>query len=603
MLIDKFRIDDPIKSFTLSAGGTGSPNIGVNKTTFKLSSGLVVKDKEYYSKTDESHLEQIMSYDDYNSSGTLQQYTASNGIPVALLWDNTNNYLKAKIENATFTQVSSYNGQAMTSDSKILSDNIKSMVPNAILSTYSYSPFVGMTSQTDPTGISTKYMYDLFGRLARITDFKGNIIKEYYYHFSNQPTTITNYYNSVRTQNFYKQNCAANSTPVAYPYTVPANTYSSNISQGDADSQALNDINVNGQNAANSNGICYFLDPNVTTLTFSVAGSTQPVAISSNASFAVTSSAVWITVSPESIIGSGTLNITCSSNSGVPRTGILTLHSTLGTGDITRTITINQNGTFYNSLISQVFTKQDCATGTTPGSYTYTVAANKYSSGISQADADAKAQNEINSNGQNAANTNCLCFYLNPATSSLSFSADNAQNLARTLMVIPTTSGESVAVSSNTTYSTSSMASWITITPSSLTGDGSVNISCATNTGIASSSTVKLQSTPATGNITKFISINQAASSSSGTFTANPTTLSFLFIDAAKTISVTCSTTWSVSGTTGGFITATKMNATTLSLKCSKNNGSDRTGTVTITDGTTQIIINVTQFSSAGPPQ
>lgn len=73
LLIDKFRIDEPIKTISLSAGGIGTPNIGVNKTTFKISSGLVVKDKEYYSKTDESNLEPVLSYDVYNSTGTLQQ--------------------------------------------------------------------------------------------------------------------------------------------------------------------------------------------------------------------------------------------------------------------------------------------------------------------------------------------------------------------------------------------------------------------------------------------------------------------------------------------------------------------------------------------------
>lgn len=62
-----------------------------------------------------------------------------------------------------------------------------------------------------------------------------------------------------------------------------------------------------------------------------------------------------------------------------------------------------------NSQKSQTFTRNNCGTGYTGGTYIYTVPAGKYSSMVSQADADNQAQAEINSNGQNEANTNGLC--------------------------------------------------------------------------------------------------------------------------------------------------------------------------------------------------
>ena len=64
---------------------------------------------------------------------------------------------------------------------------------------------------------------------------------------------------------------------------------------------------------------------------------------------------------------------------------------------------------FYNVERTQYVTRNNCSTGYTGSSVAYTVPAGKYSSAISQADADLKAQNEITVNGQNYANTNAVC--------------------------------------------------------------------------------------------------------------------------------------------------------------------------------------------------
>nr|WP_315421011.1 DUF5977 domain-containing protein [uncultured Pedobacter sp.] len=73
----------------------------------------------------------------------------------------------------------------------------------------------------------------------------------------------------------------------------------------------------------------------------------------------------------------------------------------------------NANGTciqkYYNSVLSTLFTKNNCTASTTPGQVYYIVPAQTYSSLISQADADNQAQNEVNANGQNYANANCIC--------------------------------------------------------------------------------------------------------------------------------------------------------------------------------------------------
>ena len=52
-----------------------------------------------------------------------------------------------------------------------------------MISTYTYSPLIGMTSQTDPNGVTTYYEYDSFGRLQYVKDDQGNILKMYDYHY------------------------------------------------------------------------------------------------------------------------------------------------------------------------------------------------------------------------------------------------------------------------------------------------------------------------------------------------------------------------------------------------------------------------------------
>jgi hypothetical protein len=78
---------------------------------------------------------------------------------------------------------------------------------------------------------------------------------------------------------------------------------------------------------------------------------------------------------------------------------------------------------FYNVAKSQTFTRNNCSPGYTPGTATYSVAAGKYASLISQADADQQAQNDINANGQNYANANGTCTLANVTITAVNNSA------------------------------------------------------------------------------------------------------------------------------------------------------------------------------------
>ncbi len=67
--------------------------------------------------------------------------------------------------------------------SGILLDELRLYPTNAKMTTYTYDPFVGMTSQCSAQNLVFYYNYDLFGRLQFIRDFDGNIIKSFEYNY------------------------------------------------------------------------------------------------------------------------------------------------------------------------------------------------------------------------------------------------------------------------------------------------------------------------------------------------------------------------------------------------------------------------------------
>jgi len=54
---------------------------------------------------------------------------------------------------------------------------------STLVTTYTYEPLIGITSETDPKGRITYYEYDTFQRLMHIKDQQKNIVKSYDYHY------------------------------------------------------------------------------------------------------------------------------------------------------------------------------------------------------------------------------------------------------------------------------------------------------------------------------------------------------------------------------------------------------------------------------------
>ncbi|TYR36318.1 RHS repeat protein [Sphingobacterium phlebotomi] len=149
---------------------------------------------------------------------------------------------------------------SVTLSGNVLIDDVRLYPLEASMFTATYIPLVGMTSKSDPRGITEYYEYDSFGRLSTVKDFEGNILKTYCYNYAGQQvdcyTDPIVYKNVPKSQIFQKNNCTAGLIGSNVTYTVPAEVYTSIISQADADQQALDDIDANGQSYANQHGSC-----------------------------------------------------------------------------------------------------------------------------------------------------------------------------------------------------------------------------------------------------------------------------------------------------------------------------------------------------------
>jgi len=133
-------------------------------------------------------------------------------------------------------------------------DELRLYPANAQMKTYTYQPLIGLTSQCDVNNRITYYEYDGIGRLILIRDLDKNIIKKMCYNYAGQAGTCNLYYNGPQSGNFTKS-CPINFTGNSVTYTVPANLYVAST-QPEADLLAQNDVSANGQQYADSNGVC-----------------------------------------------------------------------------------------------------------------------------------------------------------------------------------------------------------------------------------------------------------------------------------------------------------------------------------------------------------
>jgi YD repeat-containing protein len=133
----------------------------------------------------------VYSYDDSLNVCAI----AVDGVETVYIWSYNGQYPIAKIEGLTYAEVKAAVGQSTISNLLCKAEpsdgdfnSIRNAVKNARghITTYTYRPLVGITSETLPNGNTTYYEYDGFGRLTSVTDHNGSVISTNSYNYKAQ---------------------------------------------------------------------------------------------------------------------------------------------------------------------------------------------------------------------------------------------------------------------------------------------------------------------------------------------------------------------------------------------------------------------------------
>ncbi|MBS1643456.1 MAG: hypothetical protein JST36_00315, partial [Bacteroidetes bacterium] len=138
-----------------------------------------------------------------------------------------------------------------------LIDELRLYPQDAQMTTYTYEPLVGMTSQCDVNNNITYYEYDGLGRLITIRDMDKNILKKFGYNYAGQKFVANTFTNQTHIKAFTKMSCSDTSlVAVELVDSVMAGSFFSEVSQGEADTMAINYLDSSGQANADLNGAC-----------------------------------------------------------------------------------------------------------------------------------------------------------------------------------------------------------------------------------------------------------------------------------------------------------------------------------------------------------
>ncbi len=140
------------------------------------------------------HYKDFVKYNQYSAKGNILEMQKVNDVKEVYLWGYNAQYPVAKIVGQkTYAEIISQSGIDTVQLRNPANDASLRSYLNALRSigdvqvfTYTYKPLVGMTSETDPAGRITYYEYDSFGRLSKVKDDQGNIVKHICYNYAGQ---------------------------------------------------------------------------------------------------------------------------------------------------------------------------------------------------------------------------------------------------------------------------------------------------------------------------------------------------------------------------------------------------------------------------------
>lgn len=131
-------------------------------------------------------LEERVRFKAYNEYGNILELQQTDGNTISYIWGYNKSQPIAMLENASNTQIAlslGVNYSDINEANITAINNLRTALPDAMITTYTHEPLIGIKTMTDPRGYTTFYDYDPFGRLISVKDDQGNLLSENKYNF------------------------------------------------------------------------------------------------------------------------------------------------------------------------------------------------------------------------------------------------------------------------------------------------------------------------------------------------------------------------------------------------------------------------------------
>ncbi|ASZ10985.1 hypothetical protein CK934_08420 [Chitinophaga sp. MD30] len=152
--------------------------------------GSIVKPVQVSIQEGSGLIESRFNYINYDNRGNLTEQGKTGDASEVYLWGYKGQYPVAKIVGSNYQVARSFINQAIldnpANEGELRTELAKireGLSGKALVTTFTFNPLIGLTSETDPTGKTIYYEYDVFMRLKLIRDMNGKVLKQIDYQY------------------------------------------------------------------------------------------------------------------------------------------------------------------------------------------------------------------------------------------------------------------------------------------------------------------------------------------------------------------------------------------------------------------------------------
>lgn len=213
-MTNRFQLNDPVEVVRYRGSNIIEGKLTTYKQVINATDTMYLPDKlhvleltsplsaftPYNGTTMDSHYGgPNLEYVTYGPHGNVYETKDNKGISTTYLWSYSHQYPVAKIEGLTYDEVKAAVGEQLINglaqkawptkeEIEQIRNNISTNINGkaVLISTCTYAPFIGMTSFTDPRGVTTHYNYDAIGRLKLRRNDDQQLLNNYNYHYKAQ---------------------------------------------------------------------------------------------------------------------------------------------------------------------------------------------------------------------------------------------------------------------------------------------------------------------------------------------------------------------------------------------------------------------------------